>query len=399
MDEEDAAEFDSTRLEHELRALQDFKIQLQDWRMLEPTDIVALFSAEQNPRNMGELRLLALAIFTGTAQACMKGGYWAPSATCPDAVQVSCVHLTRPVSRLHMPGKGPPPGAMKPHGPAQTMPRMTCANKCHPLDMAAAMTSRTGARIAVVRYSSMRDPRNEPPIRGPGNTQARSARYTHLREDTHFLRTSYFQAFERMPSDINGSVAESLDLGGLIYTPGVGVLRGPLQEGAMWYENPPRTDILWVALPPRPELTEQEQYAHEGDRNATVRVVDRIFQWSAANEVDVLILPPLGCGAHGCQHPRLDVADIIHRAAQRYAQFIPHVCVTSDLPGHLDDGWWQPFADAVYNGRPAIAKNPMPVTVPPYPRPRKGKDTASLVDSRPKRISQSKPRSARKTYL
>jgi len=399
VDEEPSEDRDSTRLEHEWQALREFQIQLLDYRHLEPQDVCTLFAEEQRSGKTGALRLLSIAIFTGTAQACMKGNYWAPSASTPGAVQVDCQHLTRPVSRLHLLDKSPPPGALKPRGPPDATPRITCAVNCHPLDMAARMVSRTGSRIAVVRYSSDKDPRNEPPITSPANTQARSARYTHLREDQIFTRTSYWQAFERMTSDLNATVTDSLDMGGLIYTPGVGVLRGPIEEGAIWYQDPPRVDVLWVSLPPRLELTEQEQYAHERDRNATVRVVDRIFLWAAANEVDVLIMPPLGCGAMGCQHPRLDIGDIINRAAFRYAQYIPHVCVTSDWPEHSDPGWWQGFADAVHNGRPAIAKCPVPVTVPPYPKPRVCKDTASLVDQRPKRISRSKPRSARKTYL
>lgn len=266
------------------------------------------------------------------------------------------------------------------------------------------MVSRTGTRVAVVRYTSTSDPRNDPPTTAIG-TQPKFARYTHCREDEVFTRTTYWQAFERMKCDINASVADSLDLGGLIYTPSVGILRGPLEEGALWYQDPPRADIIWVALPPRPQKAEQEQYAHERDRNAMTRVVDRIFLWAAANGVDVLVMPPLGCGAHGCQHPSLDVGDIINKAAQRYAQYIPHVCIGSDWPAHFEvDGsstnkWWESFADAVRNGRPLISKCPVPVTIPPYPKLRKGgKDLDAFVEKN-RLLNRPKPRTPRTTFL
>jgi hypothetical protein len=188
----------------------------------------------------------------------------------------------------------------------------------------------------------------------------RCARYTHCREDQLFFRTSYWQAFERMQCDINGNVGDALDLGGLIYTPGVGIMRGPLHEGALWYQDPPRVDVIWVALPPRPQLAAQEQYAHEHDRNTVARIVDHIFLRAAGAGVDILVMPPLGCGAHGCQHPPADVADIIFQTAQRYSQQIPDICIGSDLPQHCEPEsggvhqWWQAFTHAVQNGRPPI---------------------------------------------
>jgi len=393
-------QMDTTRLEPELMALKDSPIQIADWRELEPADVVTLFTSGV-PAGPSDLRLLSIAVFVGTAQACMFGWYWAPSASCPGAAQVDCRHLTRPCSRLHDPEKSPAPASLKPNGNGQV--RITCAAKCHPLDLGARMASRSGSRIAVVRYTSMRDTRNEPPTTSLG-TQPRLARYTHCREDQVFTRTTYWQAFERMKCDINGSVGDALDLGGLIYTPGVGILRGPLEEGALWYQEPPRADIIWVALPSRPQLSQQEQYAHERDRNAMARVVDRIFLCAAANGVDILVMPPLGCGAHGCQHPTLDVADIIHRSAQRYAQYIPQVCVGSDWPPHFEaDGsdtnrWWDAFADAVQNGRPPI-KCEMRITVPPYPRMRKsGKDCDVLLEKN-RKLARPKPRTQRMTFL
>jgi len=378
---------------------------MSDWRDLEPTDIRSLYNTGL-PACSGDLRQLSVAVFTGTAQACIFGWYWAPSAGCPGASQVDCNHLVRPCSRLHTLEKMPP--ALRPKAASNAAVRITYAGSCHPLDLAARMTSRTGSRVAVVRYTSTRDPRNEPPTTSIG-TQPSFARYTHCREDQVFLRTSYWQAFERMKSDINTGVGDALDDGGLIYTPGVGILRGPLEEGALWYQDPPRADIIWVALPARPQLGEQEQYAHEHDHNVMSRTIDRIFAYAAANEVDILVMPPLGCGAHGCQHPSLDVADIIYRTAQRYAQYVPQVCIGSEQPPHIEqDGsspnnkWLDAFADAVKNGRPPVDTSStmiVPISRPKLPSLRHGgKDFEALLD-KSRKLAGKKSRTPRKTFL
>jgi len=398
---EDTSDFqlDTTRLEPELRCLKDFPIQITDWRDLEPSDVVELF--RMGPPS--DLRLLAIAIFAGTAQACMHGWYWSPYPSCPAAGQVDCGHLLRPCSRLHMLDAEPPPGSFTPVGDGEV--RITCEPNCNPMDLGIAKMKKAGSRVAVVRYTSTCDPRNEPPTTARG-AQPRFARYTHCREDAVFIRTSYWQAFERMNCDINAPVGECLDRGGLIYTPGVGILRGPVEEGAMWYQDPPREDIIWVAVPPRPQLAEQEQYAHEQDRDAMERVVDRIFLWAASNGVDVLVMPPLGCGAYGCQHPCLDVADIINRTAQRYAHLIPDVCIGSDWPAHFQPNdnngnrWWDSFADAVQNGRPPIDQSPMTNIRPSMPKLHKadGKDFEALLEKN-RKLAGMKGSTKRRTFL
>jgi len=406
--DEDASDiqFDTTRLEPELRMLKDFPIKMSDWRYLEAADICALYNTGL-PAIAGDLRLLSIAIFTGTAQACMHGWYWAPSASCPGAVQVDCGHVLRPYSRLHTLEKVPPPLPLK--SSSEGAVRITYAANCHPLDLGVRMMSRSGSRVAVVRYTSTRDSRNDPPTTSIG-TQASFARYTHCREDQVFLRTTYWQAFERMKCDINTNVGDALDDGGLIYTPGVGILRGPLEEGALWYEDPPRVDIIWVALPARPQLAEQEQYANERDRNTMARTVDRIFAYAAANGVDILAMPPLGCGSHGCQHPSLDVADIIHRTAQRYVQYVPEVCIGSDQLPHIEpDGsipnntWLDGFADAVQNGRlPAdtSSKFIVPISRPKIPGLRAGgKDFEALLEKNRKLAGRKKSCTPRRTFL
>lgn len=411
--DEDPADhlIDTTRLEPELRALKDFSERFMvtlggDWRKLEPQDVSSMLDSGLPPSS-GDLRLLAIAIFTGTAQACIHGGYLAPYAACPGAMQVDCRHVTRPYSRLHTIEKLPPETPPTRSG-SESKLRITCAS-CHPLDLGAQMTSSTGSRVAVVRYTSTRDPRNDPPTNLIG-TQPPGARYTHCREDQVFIRTSYWQAFERMKCDINTNIGDALDDGGLIYTPGVGILRGPLEEGALWYEDPPRADVMWVAVPARPQLAEQEQYAHERDRNFMIRTVDRVFAYAANNGVDILVLPPLGIGAHGCQHPALDVADIIHKATQRYSPYIHHVCIAHDSPANTQsDGavsssrWIESFNAAVQNGRPVVQTAPLVVATPRAKLPnlqvyRQGKDFEQLLEKN-RKLAGKKPRTPRRTFL
>jgi len=340
----------------EIRALAALKTGIRDWRKLEPREVVARFRASaQDPQ---QRQLLALAIFVGTAQACEKGSFWAPYDGSPGAVEVSCKHLSRPISRLYMPGGGPPLpslGTQRQRGRAGATPRggggndvegccgISVLEKCHPLDACArAQEGAERRHVAVVRFTSLLDPRNE------------SMEYRHCREDQIFLRTTYHQSFEKMMSDLNAPVGDSIDRGGLIYTPDVAILRGPVEDGAAWFSDPPRADVIWVGLPPRPKHAEQQQYAEEVDRAAMAAIVRQIFALAAARDVDTLVLPPLGLDTHGCRHPSLDVAEIIHKAALQYSPYIPHVIVASDHPPHFENGWWEAFAGAVQSGRPAI---------------------------------------------
>lgn len=301
--------------------------------------------------------------------------------------------MRRPMSRLYhadrMPPQPYPPGDPRARDNCGGTVQISCSAHCHPLDVCVGMgAGLEGRRVAMVHFTGVRDSRNE------------ATRYTHFIEDQLFLRTTYFQCYEKLGVDIDAPVGMSIDQGGLIYTPGVGILRGPLQEGALWLVEPPRADVIWVGLrPPRPPLAEQGQYADERDRLTMASVIDRIFALAAANEVDTLVLPPLGCGTHGCHHPALDVADMIHDVAHRYGQHIQQVVVASDCPMHFRDGWWEAFANAVQNGRPPI-EHVVERDVPPYPRGLRGTSgarTAALAEKH-RRIIQ-KPRTPRQKFI
>eukprot|EP00747_Dinoflagellata_sp_TGD_P164653 gnl/TRDRNA2_/TRDRNA2_184885_c0_seq1.p1 gnl/TRDRNA2_/TRDRNA2_184885_c0~~gnl/TRDRNA2_/TRDRNA2_184885_c0_seq1.p1 ORF type:complete len:415 (-),score=68.36 gnl/TRDRNA2_/TRDRNA2_184885_c0_seq1:125-1369(-) len=381
---EEEKHVDESRLEEAIGELRrEFDASIRDWRRLEPQEIMMRF---KGAKERAEHRnLLATAVFVGTAQACLRGKYWSPHASCPGAVEVDCRHLARPSSRLYLADKTPAQNSLKVRSGGV---RIFCTANAHPLDagarvLAACHSGAQHRRVAVVRFSAMRDRRNE------------VIRYAHCREDQLFLRSTYYQSFENMETEIHAPIGDSLDLGGIIYTPGVAVLRGPIEEGALWFQDPPRVDVIWVAVDPRPRLAEQGQYADAKDRDAMSRAIDRVFAWAAYHEVDTLVMPPVGCTMHGCNHPSLDVADVIYKTAMRYGPYISQVCLASDYPSHFEGGWWDHFTDAVQNGRPAIVR-PQKIPVPPYPLLKK--DSAALAE-KARRLNRRAPRAFRHTFL
>jgi len=166
--------------------------------------------------------------------------------------------------------------------------RITC-HACHPLDVCPSICAQgaESLHIAVVRFSSMRDFRNE------------SFRYGHLRGDQLFLRTTYFQSFEKLAADINASIGESLNQEGLIYTPGVGVLRGPIDEGALWFQEPTRADVRvgnWQWAPPFSQVSLDRE-----DREGCVALVlpCSMLLWTGAVDPCRVPVPMQASGAEG----------------------------------------------------------------------------------------------------
>ncbi|CAE8721158.1 unnamed protein product, partial [Polarella glacialis] len=324
------------RLTEELRVAQSLEPGLDDFRKLQPSQVVGRLQLAK--QELAEQRAqVAAALFVGTAQACLKGSYWAPSFGAPGAEEVDCRHFVRPISCVHPATKMPSASSLQARNEGLTI---TCLQGCNELDAALQLASSRECRhVAIIRCTGMDDPRE---VR----------RYSNIFEDQLFLRTTYFQAFERMAEDLHESPQEVLKQGGLIYTSGVGILRGAVAEGAPWVHRPPQVDVIWLTLPARPMLAEQELYGLQEQRDLVASALDRAFAWAAAHGADAVVMPPLGCGTHGCKHPRLQMAGLIHEVAQMHAKHLPAVCVASDHPLHCEASWWDDFAAGVREGRP-----------------------------------------------
>jgi len=178
------------------------------------------------------------------------------------------------------------------------------------------------------------------------------------------------QAFERMERDLQLPIGEALE-SGLIYTSGVGLLRGRLQEGAAWLREPPKIDVIWIGIPAFPEKGAskhglQDWYIDDADRAAMCRILDLAFASAASRGCEALVLPPVGCSSHACSHPALGVASAIREVAQRYKEFLPQVIVSSDHPSHFRGTCWDDFEEVVRTGKPR--PDPL-VVVPPLPCP------------------------------
>ncbi|CAJ1455997.1 unnamed protein product [Effrenium voratum] len=200
-------------------------------------------------------------------------------------------------------------------------------------------------------------------------------------QDQLFFRTTYFEGFERVEADIQAAPDTSLVEGGIIYTSGVGILRGALKDGAPWVE-PAQVDVLWFTLPLHPHHGEQEIYAREEERNLVSAALDRAFAWACAHGADALVLPPFACQG-GFLHPRLHFAGLVHEVSRLHERHLPSVCVASEHPSH-DAAWWDGFADGVVNGRPV----PPPIihvpTIPLMTDKLVGKDASALLEKRRK---------------
>mmetsp|Transcript_41379 Transcript_41379/g.88160 ORF Transcript_41379/g.88160 Transcript_41379/m.88160 type:complete len:380 (+) Transcript_41379:99-1238(+) len=333
-----------------IRLKQGFDVPLTDWRCLEPSDIIR----HTQSLDPGARSLLATAIFAGTTQACMQGSYWAPSFGCPGAAEVSCAHLARPISCHYPVGKRPNLQGLPQNKEGQTISAPAEQNA---LDACARLSHMPPThRVVLMRFTAFRD------------TRSRSIRYGHCSEDQIFLRTTYPQAFERMEGDICANVEDCLDKGGIIYTSGVGLLRGPIVEGALWFREPPKIDVLWVALPGHVALGEEDEYANEKDRNDMAGLLDRAFACAAGHGATAVVLPPVGVGVLGCNHPGLDVADLIHKTAQKYSGYFAHVCIASDIQKQRSVEGWADFAKACQQGRPPFQRIPKvpPIALPPH---------------------------------
>lgn len=359
------------RLTQELTRIQLLALGQDDLRRVKPS--VLIEKLQEAGKEVEKRAAVAAAIFVGTAQACLKGSYWSPSFEALEgSTEVQCGHCVRPISCLHSAQKMPSPGELKVTSESQRILTMKGLN---PIDAALQLANGPQHRhVVVVRFSALEDPRAE------------QRRYSNVFEDQLFFRTTYFEATERLASEVEVHPNVAIGQGDVIYTSGVGVLRGPVEDGAPWLEKPTQIDVVWIGLPARPKLEEQELIANSRDRELVAGALDRAFAWSSLHGADAIVLPPLGCSTHGCNLPRLHVAGLIHEAAMLYRRHMPVVCVASDHPTHLEATWWDEFAKGVTEGRPT----PEPLLhVPAIPLPphwAAKKDMSQLLEKRWKQI-------------
>ncbi|CAE7215550.1 unnamed protein product [Symbiodinium pilosum] len=312
------------RLQEELQKVQQaLNLDRDDLRQLDPRWVASSLETKEAE---SQRSLAATAIFLGTAQACLKGCYISESAQ-----KVECGHLVRPISCVHPPTSMPSLSTMKASGQKQ---HLFC-ERCDPLDVALQLARLPQCRrVAVLRCTPLEAPRS------------RQRTYNHIYEDQIFLRTTYFEAFERLARDLSIPPDEAIKQGSVVYTSGVGILRGPLKHGAPWVDRPPQVDIAWFGLPAHPQIGEQEIYAQQADRDAVIAALDRAFAWASSHGADAVVLPPM-CGIAGFRHPRLHFGGLVHEVARLHERHIPVVCVASENPVHQKAEWWEPFEDAV----------------------------------------------------
>ncbi|CAE8583173.1 unnamed protein product, partial [Polarella glacialis] len=190
------------------------------------------------------------------------------------------------------------------------------------------------------------------------------------REASLYLRTTYLQALQDMPRQLHADVGDVLAAGSVVLTQDVCILRGPVQDGARWLPDPVRVDVLTAAIQRHPRCDVQGQYARIAEKADVAKTVDHIFACAAANDVEVLIFPPLGVnGAAGCHHPAADAGDLLRKAILEHGQHVPRVWVCQEFPGQLKSSW-ATFASAVRSGRePLEHRELVPLTASPYLRP------------------------------
>ncbi|CAE7867585.1 unnamed protein product [Symbiodinium microadriaticum] len=352
------------RLQEELQTAQALCLDLDDFRQLQPVWVKGRME-ESGHEDAEKRSLIATAIFLGTAQACLKGCYITATAQ-----KVECGHLVRPISCVHPPTSMPSASLLKASGQMQQISGARC---CDPLDVALQLAKLPHCRrVAVLRCT---------PFEAPRSLQRK---YSHIYEDQVFLRTTYFEAFERLARDLPLPPDEAIKEGCVVYTSGVGVLRGPLKDGVPWLEQPPQVDVVWFGLPAHPEIGEQETYAREEDGKLVKAALDRAFSWACAHGADAIVMPAMS-GLGSFRHPRLHFGGLVHEVARMHQRHLPIVCVASDAPAHRGE-WWPPFEEAVTKGRPVP---PPLVHVPPIPLMNDrlvGKDGSTLLEKRRKQL-------------
>lgn len=355
-------------------SVQKYKDDTRDWRKLHPYDVMDHFaelekalrpvplletsSRGQKSSDLGSRPLiegLIAAVAVGILQACNEHMYWSPCFE--DDRSIAHDDLRLPMSRL-VPASAVP-DMMVLEARHEESPQVNILPDLSPIatcQMLAA--SRAGQRVALVRFTAASDRRSLMPSLNDHH------------EAQLFLQTTYLQALQDMPRHLHADPVQALEEGAVIYTNDVSILRGPIEGGAVWLDDAPLIDVLWVSLQRNPRSDDQGQYARIEEKARVVETIDRVFKVAAANGVDALVFPPLGvCGVAACNHPAADAGDLLRKAILEHNRLIKSVSVCQEYPGQLR-GNWPVFAAALESGRtPVEHRELVPLTASPYLRP------------------------------
>lgn len=357
-------------------SVDNFEGDTRDWRKLAPSDVIlhvasleGLFHSP-NPqlyptapsRDDTEVTRdhdgIMAAVAVGTLQACKEGSYWAPSTEAADNAKYSGIRM--PLSRRFDLETTPDVSALEPRRPEGELQEIGVANEACPLTTCQRLLSEPGQRrVALVRVTPAGNRVDSwcQALREPGDGQL-------------FLRTSYLQALREMPRHLHADAHKVVDDGEVIHTADVTVLRGPVEDGALWLSDAPRLDILWVALQRSPRLDGRGEYMCIKEKAQATELVERVFAVAASLGIDTLVWPAVGvAGACRCYHPPGDFADVLRKAAIEFAPHIGRVEVSLQHRTHAGDDWSAFAASLGGERRVAPHLGLVPLKASPYVRP------------------------------
>eukprot|EP00928_Gymnodinium_smaydae_P025867 TRINITY_DN20483_c0_g1_i1.p1 TRINITY_DN20483_c0_g1~~TRINITY_DN20483_c0_g1_i1.p1 ORF type:complete len:509 (+),score=65.28 TRINITY_DN20483_c0_g1_i1:74-1600(+) len=363
-------------------SLHRFQEDARDWRLLAPDDITRHFEdlavSLKTPvnrfypthlRRAGEeskhFEGVATAVAVGCLQACTFGTYWAPHAGHPEAVECQC--LRKPCTWAFMAETGAVPPTCSEEAPLQgslDTPRIDIYAEKSPLDVCLETSElKVRPRIAVVRFVP------------EGCTQplddSTSGLLANFRSSQLLLQTTYMHGLRDLPRQLHKDPLQALNAGAVLHTTNVSVLRGPIEDGAIWLQDPVEIDVLLVAIQRHPRCDDQGQYARIVDKARAVEAIDRVFACAAARSIEMLVFTPLCLSeSGGCAHPAADAGDLLRRAALAHAHAVPRVCLCQEYRGQVPSDTWNTFAAAVAAGRaPPEHRELVPLGASPFLRP------------------------------
>jgi len=308
-----------------------FRAENRDWRSVTAEQWKEEMERIHSPlSSVLYLRPVCAAVTIGTLQACLHG------FTAKGGGQVEATEMFPPQT---VPLHGAPdrlastPRRMLP-------PRVRVRPGVHPLDAMAELEDRhSGTNLALLHFVPEGTARLAPdPALGP-----KLAALT--------LRTSFMMNALASEKHLHVAPSQVLDKqGGVLCSSNVSLIREGSDQGFAWRDRVTRFDIFTIAVPRHVHRDQWQQYRWNTDKALVKERVNLAVSCAAKRGVQVLAMAPIGCG-EGCDHPPLEIADIIHQTVKANARgSLEEVVVASDDPNH-DDAWFAEFETVLLNGR------------------------------------------------